>query len=86
MQLNFFAVKDFDVTTAVQTNDVVCSEDGPNVYPIQSSCTEYYMCDNDSAFKAKCPKGLLMNADKMTCDYSENVDCGKFFHVILKEQ
>lgn len=79
-----FAAEDFETSTPVETNDVVCSEEGPNVYPIQSSCTEYYMCDNNTAFKVKCPKDLLMNADKLTCDYPENVDCGKiFFFVIL---
>lgn len=75
----WFIEDDFQQSIAlVETNDLGCPEDGPNIFPIPSSCPEYYLCINETAYRAQCPGDLLMNSDKMTCDFPDDTSCGKY--------
>ena len=64
-----------------QAANVDCSnsEDGTKI-PSSTKCTDFYVCDNNTAYLFKCPKmasgGRLYFDSKLdVCNWPQNVDC-----------
>ncbi|GIY89816.1 uncharacterized protein CDAR_522601 [Caerostris darwini] len=70
--------------TVVPEDEQTCDTDTCTcVYPADY-CSEYYWCENGVAYKEKCPEGLLLNQEKLTCDYAENVECDENTSITMK--
>ncbi|XP_054713746.1 mucin-2-like, partial [Uloborus diversus] len=45
------------------------------IFPSNVDCSVYYQCVNGEPLRHKCSDGLLFNTEKLSCDYSSNVNC-----------
>lgn len=46
--------------------------------PSMESCTEYYQCVNETAFRLACPRGLYFDVRSRSCMYSHEAECALY--------
>lgn len=59
----------------LETHDFNCYNKEDDFYPDPESCSHYYICANEDAFKAHCGTGKFFDPDKKTCEQSYLVAC-----------
>uniref|UniRef100_A0A0P6GDA7 Discoidin domain receptor n=1 Tax=Daphnia magna TaxID=35525 RepID=A0A0P6GDA7_9CRUS len=59
------------IPKTTQGGSFVCPGNG--TYPDPAQCSNYYVCDNGTAFLFACPTGLVFNPAGSVCDWPSNV-------------
>jgi len=63
-------------TTQVCDHPVDCNELGNGWFQDDYNCRKYWHCFDGQGDHMLCPPGQLYNAEKIWCDWRENVNCG----------
>ncbi|XP_071130020.1 chitinase-3-like protein 1 [Mytilus edulis] len=57
------------------SKDFSCTKGNDGYFASPTSCSEYYMCTDGTAFKFNCASGLKFNAKHNFCDWPKKVKC-----------
>lgn len=57
------------------SKDFSCTKGNDGYFASPTSCSEYYMCTDGTAFKFNCASGLKFNAEHNFCDWPKKVKC-----------
>jgi len=63
-------------TAVQQANGYNCQGKINDFYQDPASCSSFYICASQQAFKVDCARGLLFNPSAKHCDWASNVNCG----------
>lgn len=64
----------------IALGDIVLDEKCPEpngMFPDPKNCSSFYHCDDGVAYHKACSPPLMFNPEKNTCDWPDNVKCGK---------
>jgi len=62
--------------TQAQSSEFDCTSKADGFHPSPYSCSDYYVCAANVAFKTSCHPGLVFNSQTLYCDFKEYVTCG----------
>lgn len=64
----------------IALGDIVLDQNCPEpngMFPDPKNCSSFYHCDDSVAYHKACSPPLMFNPEKNTCDWPDNVKCGK---------
>jgi len=59
----------------VSSSEFDCSSKSDGYYASPTSCSSYYICAADMAFRTDCHPGLLFSEATLYCDFPDHVSC-----------